>query len=127
MFSSNGTVLTFYHNYQQVGTYNVSVGDLYNYSNTAEITVNAQQPIGNVMQRFLIVQQAGTSFLYIPINTTNETLATFICRYAPITINSPGYEGQYGDLYGLGVQTAIAKTGYALLQNNTGLSYYEQC
>lgn len=78
-------------------------------------------------QKFLILQSYGT-YLYIPINTSNDELATYICMYAPIEINYPNYTGQWGSIYSLSTQTAVANAGYSLLQDNSSLSYYEgQC
>lgn len=118
----NGSIyLTVSHTYAEPGRYNVSAADLYNYSNTVEVTI----PSSVFPTKYLIVQNYNT-YLYIPINTTNETLVNYICKYAPVALADSG-NFSIGEIYTLSAEKAAADFGYQLVQSDPGLSYLEEC
>lgn len=129
---SSGNAITLYHEYKAPGTYDVSLADLYQYSTSFSITIKPHPaptpPIPSQQaNQFIIIQNGERSYQYIPINTTNQTLETYICRYAPIAIGSPSYSGQYGSIYLLSTQETLANVGVGILANDSSQSFLEQC
>lgn len=125
--SSNGnSTLYFYHEYKKVGTYNVSVADLYNYSGVVPINVSASSIPVPVLKE-LMVQTGQNMYSYYPINTTNTTLADYICKFAPVTLNSPFFatQTQYGNLYNLSTQKALADIAQGIIANDSWATYWE--